>query len=96
MPEKIKPDEQEALARIAQTAAGKSKPTRPASSFMVSQANAATIVPEFQTASLAKADRLEVNRSSKGSLLGREPVVLQKKQKRLTIGQFLYGDGEKN
>ena len=93
MPEKIKPDEQEALARIAQTAAGKSKP---ASAFMVSQANAATIVPEFQTASLAKADRLEVNRSSKGSLLGREPVVLQKKQKRLTVGQFLYGDGEKN
>jgi uncharacterized protein YcbK (DUF882 family) len=93
MPEKIKPDEQEALALIAQTAAGKAKPT---ASFMVSQANAATIVPEMQTASLGKGDLLEVNRSSKGSLLAREPVVLQKKQKRLTLGQFLYGDSENN
>ena len=90
MPEKIKPEEQDALARIAQTAAGKAK--KPTSAFMVSQANAATIVPELQAASGAKADRLEVNRTSKGSLLGREPVVLQKKQKRLTVGQFLYGD----
>jgi uncharacterized protein YcbK (DUF882 family) len=95
MPEKIKPDEQEALARIAQTAAGKAKP-KSTSSFMVSQANAATIVPEFQTASLGKTDRLEVNRTAKGSMLGREPVVLQKKQKRLTAGQFLYGDSENN
>ncbi|MGE3831408.1 MAG: hypothetical protein AB7F76_10490, partial [Parvibaculaceae bacterium] len=59
-------------------------------------ANAATIVPEMQTASMGKGDLLEVNRSSKGSLLAREPVVLQKKQKRLTLGQFLYGDSENN
>ncbi len=81
-PQEIVPDDSETIAEMA-------APQLSSSNLMVAQANAATLpaVPSLQIMSTGKGDMLEVNRSSKGSMLMNEPVVAQKK--RQTLGEFI-------
>jgi uncharacterized protein YcbK (DUF882 family) len=82
-PQEVVPDDSETIAEMAAPQLSSS------STLMVAQANAATpsAMPTLQTVSNGKGDLLEVNRSSKGSMLMNEPVAMQKK--RWSLGQFI-------
>jgi uncharacterized protein YcbK (DUF882 family) len=79
-PQEVVPDNGETIADMATPQMSSS------STLMVAEANAATptAVPALQSVSSGKGDLLEVNRSSKGSMLMREPVALQKKRSSLS------------
>lgn len=82
-PQEVVPDDSETIAEMAAPQLSSS------STMMVAQANAATppAMPTLQTVSSGKGDLLEVNRSTKGSMLMNEPVALQKK--RQSLGEFI-------
>jgi uncharacterized protein YcbK (DUF882 family) len=79
-PQQLVPDDNETIADMAAPQLSSS------STLMVAQANAATppAVPALRTTSSGKGDLLEVNRSSKGSMLMNEPVAMQKKRQSLS------------
>lgn len=81
-PQEVVPDDSETIAEMAAPQLSSS------STLMVAQANAATLpaIPSLQTVSSGKGDLLEVNRSSKGSMLMAEPAV---QTKRRSLGQFI-------
>jgi hypothetical protein len=84
-PQQLVPDDGETIADMAAPQLSSS------STLMVAQANAATppAIPALQTTSSGKGDLLEVNRSSKGSMLMNEPVPMQKK--RQSLSDFIRG-----
>jgi uncharacterized protein YcbK (DUF882 family) len=79
-PQQLVPDDSETIADMAAPQLSSSN------TLMVAQANAATppAIPALQTVSVGKGDLLEVNRSSKGSMLMNEPVAMQKKRQSLS------------
>jgi uncharacterized protein YcbK (DUF882 family) len=83
-PQEVVPDDSETIAEMATPQLSSSN------TLMVAQANAATPseMPTPQTVSTGKGDLLEVNRSSKGSMLMNEPVAMQKK--RSALSQFIH------
>jgi uncharacterized protein YcbK (DUF882 family) len=82
-PQEVVPDDSETIAEMAAPQLSSS------STLMVAQANAAPLpaMPSLRTVSSGKGDLLEVNRSSKGSMLMAEPATVQKK--RQSLGQFI-------
>jgi hypothetical protein len=80
-PQELVPDDGETIADMAAPQLSSS------STLMVAQASAATPPAELQSMSSGKGDLLEVNRSSKGSMLMNEPVAMQ--NKRQSLGQFI-------
>ncbi|WP_162918729.1 DUF882 domain-containing protein [Taklimakanibacter deserti] len=82
-PQEVVPDDSETIAEMAAPQLSSS------STLMVAQANAALPpkMPALQSVSSGKGDLLEVNRSTKGSMLTNEPVAMQKK--RQSLGQFI-------
>ena len=82
-PQELVPDDSETIADMAAPQLSSS------STMMVAQANAATppAIPALETMTSGKGDLLEVNRSSKASMLMNEPVAIQKK--RQSLGQFI-------
>ncbi|MGE4248251.1 MAG: DUF882 domain-containing protein [Parvibaculaceae bacterium] len=82
-PQELVPDDSETIAEMAAPQLSSS------STLMVAQANAAPppAVVSPQAMSSGKGDLLEVNRSTKGSMLLNEPVAMQKK--RQSLGQFI-------
>ncbi len=79
-PQQLVPDDSETIADMATPQLSSSN------TLMVAQANAATppSIPALQTTSSSKGDLLEVNRSSKGSMLMNEPVAMRKKRQSLS------------
>lgn len=82
-PQELVPDDSETIAEMAAPQLSSSN------TLMVAEANAATppAMPALQSMSGGKGDLLEVNRSSKGSMLANEPVAMQKKRR--SLGQFI-------
>ena len=80
-PQELVPDDSETIAEMAAPQLSSS------STMMVAQANAATPPAALETMTSGKGDLLEVNRSSKASMLMNEPVAIQKK--RQSLGQFI-------
>ncbi|MGE0006779.1 MAG: DUF882 domain-containing protein [Parvibaculaceae bacterium] len=89
-PQELVPDDSETIAEMAAPQLSSSN------TLMVAQANAATLpaIPEPQSMASGKGDLLEVNRSSKGSMLMNEPVAMQKK--RQSLGDFIDGIADSN
>jgi uncharacterized protein YcbK (DUF882 family) len=83
-PQEVVPENSETIADMAAPQLSSSD------TLMVAQANAATpsALPALQSVSGSKGDLLEVNRSSKGSMLLSEPVAMQKK--RSSLSQFIH------
>ncbi|MGE4248250.1 MAG: DUF882 domain-containing protein [Parvibaculaceae bacterium] len=79
-PQELVPDDSETIAEMAAPQLSSS------STLMVAQANAAPppAVVSPQAMSSGKGDLLEVNRSTKGSMLLNEPVAMQKKRQSLS------------
>jgi hypothetical protein len=89
-PQELVPDDSETIAEMAAPQLSSSN------TLMVAQANAATLpaTTTLQTVSSGKGDLLEVNRSSKGSMLLNEPMAMQKK--RQSLGQFIQDVTDSN
>ena len=79
-PQEVVPDNSETIADMATPQMSSSN------TLMVAEANAATppAMAALQSESSGKGDLLEVNRSSKGSMLMGEPVAMQKKRSLLS------------
>ena len=78
---------QEVVAADGESPAEMAPQLSSSNTMMVAQANAAPAIPTLQTMSTGKGDLLEVNRTSKGSMLVNEPVAVQKK--RQSLGDFI-------